>query len=313
MRWMAISLMIGGTAWGQATPAATPPVAIQASAAPAAADASGGTITGTVKAGTVPLPGVGVTATNTLTGKKYATTTDVTGAFAMAIPSNGRYVVKAELAAFANVTQEVLINAQGQNGGKAEQTVDLGMQLASRGEQQQPARTIANAARTGGATPGGRPVGGAGAGRAGGTTTAAATGRGAQTLNLEGGDSDLTEAGTGDLNEGAQLPSLSALGGDTMATDSVTVSGAMGQTNGFANLNEDDMRQRIQDAMANAQRQGVAPGDMARAVAGSLGGLGFGGGGGFGGGPGGGGFGGGGGRGGRGGGGGGGFRNFKAN
>ncbi len=121
-----------------------------------------------VKSGTVPLPGVGVTATNTLTGKKYATTTDVTGAFAMAIPSNGRYVVKAELAAFASVTQEVLINAQGQNGGKAEQVVDLGMQLASRVEQQQPARTIANAARTGGATPGGRTGGGAGAGRAGG-------------------------------------------------------------------------------------------------------------------------------------------------
>ncbi len=100
------------------------------------------------------------------------------------------------------------------------------------------------------------------------------------------------------------------------ATDSVTVSGAIGQTNGFANLNEDDMRQRIQDAMANAQRQGVAPGDMAQAVAGRWADLGLGAVG-FGGGPGGGGFGGGGGRGGggggRGGGGGGGFRNFNAN
>ena len=34
-----------------------------------AATATGGTITGTVKAGNVPLPGVAVTATNTLTGK----------------------------------------------------------------------------------------------------------------------------------------------------------------------------------------------------------------------------------------------------
>src|SRR5580704_11787522 len=146
-----------GAAGAVADPAQAP---AQAAAAPAVA--AGGTIRGMVKSGTVPLPGVGVTATNTLTGKKYATTTDVTGAFAMAIPSNGRYVVKAELAAFASVTQEVLINAQGQNGGKAEQTVDLGMQLASRVEQQQPARTIANAPRTGGATPGGRPGGGAG-------------------------------------------------------------------------------------------------------------------------------------------------------
>ena len=69
--------------------------------AAASSEASGGTITGTVKAGAVPLPGVSVTATNTLTGKKYATTTDINGSFAMAIPRNGRYVVKAELAAFA--------------------------------------------------------------------------------------------------------------------------------------------------------------------------------------------------------------------
>ena len=64
---------------------------------------------------------------------------------------------------------------------------------------------------------------------------------------------------------------LPHLAGIRRRRDSVTVSGAMGQTNGFANLNEDDVRQRIQDAMANAQRQGVAPGDMAQAVAGSLG------------------------------------------
>ena len=246
----------------------------QTTAAPAVA--AGGTIRGTVKSGTVPLPGVGVTATNTLTGKKYATTTDVTGAFAMAIPSNGRYVVKAELAAFASVTQEVLINAQGQNGGKAEQTVDLGMQLASRVEQQQPTRTIANAPRTGGATVAGR-TGGELGGRAGG---AVAAGRGVQSLSLEG-DGDLTEAGVGAARRRERRDAVAVACGDTTATDSVTVSGAMGQTNGFANLNEDDMRQRIQDAMANAQRQGVAPGDMSQAVAGSLGGLGFGGGGGL--------------------------------
>ena len=94
---------------------------------------------GTVKAGAVPLPGVCVTATNTLTGKKYATTTDVTGAFAMAIPRNGRYVVKAELAAFASETKEVLINAAGENGGKPEQVAEFGLQLASRVAQQEAA------------------------------------------------------------------------------------------------------------------------------------------------------------------------------
>ena len=88
-----------------------------------------------MKAGAVPLPGVGVTATNTLTGKKYATTTDVNGSFAMAIPRNGRYVVKAELAAFASETKEVLINAAGENGGKPAQVADFGLQLASRVQQ----------------------------------------------------------------------------------------------------------------------------------------------------------------------------------
>jgi len=56
-----------------------------------------------------------------------------------------------------------------------------------------------------------------------------------------------------------------------MATDSVTVSGQMGQTNGLANFNEDEVRQRIQDAVAQAQRQGGAAGDMANAVVGMLG------------------------------------------
>ncbi len=78
------------------TPAAEAPAAQTpaASAAPVVTAApQGGTIKGTVKASGVPLPGVAVTATNTLTGKKYATTTDIDGAFMMAVPRNGRYVV----------------------------------------------------------------------------------------------------------------------------------------------------------------------------------------------------------------------------
>ena len=84
------------------------------------------------EAGRVPLPGVAVTATNSLSGKKFTTTTDINGAYAMAIPRNGRYVVRVELAAFAAETAEVLLNAAGENGGKPDQTADFGMQLASR-------------------------------------------------------------------------------------------------------------------------------------------------------------------------------------
>src|SRR5579871_2259477 len=281
--------------WGQsAAQEQTPGPAAPAPAGPAPAQSTattpaGGTIKGMVKAGNIPLPGVGITATNTLTGKKYATTTDITGAFAMAIPRNGRYVVKAELAAFASDTKEVLINAAGQNGGKPEQVVEFGLQLASRVAQQQQQQASA-------------------AGTAAGNL-ASALGRGTQSLNVTGDAGEATDASAGSGNAGAQMPTLVGLGGgDTTATDSVAVSGQMGQTNGLANFSEDDIRQRVQDAIANAQRQGGAVGDMANAVAGMLGGM-MGGPGGFGGGPGGGG----GGRGGRGGGGGGGggFRGFN--
>jgi trimeric autotransporter adhesin len=283
IRWMAISLMMTGSAWGQ-TPAEQPAApAAQVTTAPVTNDASGGTIAGTVKAGAVPLPGVGVTATNTLTGKKYATTTDVNGSFTMAIPRNGRYVVKAELAAFATETKEVLINAAGENGGQPKQVAEFGLQLASRAQEQEARQAAA--------------------------TTSAGIARGVQALSVTGDGLDAADASanTGAENGGAQLPSLANLGGESAGADSVTVNGPIGQTNGLAGYSEDDVRQRIQDAIANAQRQGGAVGDMANNVAGMLGGLM--GGGGFGA-PGGGG--GGGGRGGRGGGGGGGaFRGFN--
>jgi trimeric autotransporter adhesin len=285
-----LSFLLGTTVWSQTPPAQVePPATAAAQSAPSpattTAEASGGTISGTVKAGTVPLPGVAVTATNTLTGKKYATTTDVNGAFAMAIPRNGRYVVKAELAAFAAGTQEVLINAAGQNGGKPAQVAVFVLQLASRAQEQE-ARQAAAAS--------------------------AGVARGVQALNVTGDGLDATDASTsGGSNAGAQMPTLSGLGGDAASADSVTVSGAQGQTNGLAGYSEDDIRQRVQDAIAQAQRQGGAAGDMANAVVGMLGGMmggqGFGG-------PGGGSAGGGGGgRGGRGGGGGGGggFRGFN--
>ena len=282
IQWMTVGLVLVGSAFGQATPDVQPVAPTVVQTPIAATEPSGGTITGSVKAGVVPLPGVSVTATNTLTGKKYATTTDVNGAFAMAIPRNGRYVVKAELAAFATETKEVLINAAGLNSGKAAQVADFGLQLTSRVQQEEERQTAA---------------------------TSAGAARGVQALSVTGDGSGAADASTGGGNSGTQMPSLAGLGGsDAAATDSVAVNGAMGQTNGLANYSEDDIRQRVQDAIAQAQRQGGAVGDMANQVAGMLGGMM--GGGGFGG-PGGGGAGGGG-RGGRGGGGGGGFRGFNS-
>ena len=299
---MAAAMLCGGALMAQ-TPAAVQPTpavqpaaavqsteAVQAPAAQATVVGQGGTIEGRVvagvagKGGGVPLPGVAITATNSLTGRKYATTTDIDGKYAMAIPRNGRYVVRAQLTGFADVTQEVVLNgvqseAANQGITIVPKATDFGLQLASRvaaAEVQQ--------------------AQGAGSGMQGGM----------QGLSLNAGG-DVADATTGTRNAGAALPTLSGMGDET--ADSVTVQGQAGGTNGLANFSEDEIRQRVQDAVAQARASGMIPqgGDPTNAIVGALGGMMGGGGGGFGGG----GFGGGGGRGGGGGFGSGAFRNFN--
>jgi hypothetical protein len=294
----------GQTALAQAAPAT--PVAPAAPATPAlpaeqappaaapsiAAAAQGGSIKGTVKASGVPLPGVAVTATNSLTGKKYATTTDVDGAFEMAVPRNGRYVVKTELTGFAAVTQEVMVNASSENGGKPVQVAEFKMDLAS--------RVTAEPAQTAGTTP----ATGVARGGAGGTTVArnggatpgaiARQGRTTQTLAVQGStDADSTDATATQSNAEAQLPTLASSGDQASASDSIAVTGQQGQINGLAGFSEDDLRNRIQDM----QRNGFSNGDIAGTLTGVMASGSFGPGGGpggpGGGGPGGGGFGGG--------------------
>ena len=240
---MAGALVAGEVGVAQEAPV-LPVAPRQTSAAPVST--GGGTIRGTVKAGNIPLPGVAVTATNTLTGKKYATTTDIDGVYAMTIPKTGRYVVKTELAAFASATNEVRITAEA-----ADQTAVFAMELASRATQTETAGTTALAGQI-----------------------AAALGRGTQALNMSG-DATLSDASAGEGNSGAALPSLGGLGGDTAgaATESVAVKGQMGQTNGLAGLSEDQLRQRIEDAVAQARQQGGASGDQVNAVVSMLGGM----------------------------------------
>jgi hypothetical protein len=171
------------------TPQAQPPAAPEAQQ-PVSTAATGGTIHGTVKDGNIPLPGVSVTASNSLTGKKYSTTTDVTGAYTLVIPQNGRYVLKTELSAFAPVTKDTLLNATAHD-----LTVDFSIMLASRAEQQEQQTNLAGAARQ-------------------------LLGGGAQSLNLQGAAADLIQAGAGGQDAGASLPSL-ASNSDFSSGDSV--------------------------------------------------------------------------------------------
>lgn len=286
-RLLAAATLLGCTglhARAQATPATEQLSPVQSAPAVTSAPATtqGGTIRGSVKAGVIPLPGVAVTASNTLTGKRYSTTTDVTGTFAMTIPRTGRYVVRAELAAFAPLTREVRITTEA-----VDQTAEFSLELASRAATR--ASTAEDSPITGSTI----------------RALAGALGRGTQSLSVTGGlaGEDTTASAQ---NSGTSLPSLGALGDAGGATESVAISGQAGQTNGLANFSEDEIRQRVTDAIDQARRQGGANGVQADAVVGMLGNMMAGPGGSFGGGGGRGGPGGGGGRGG-----GGGFRGFN--
>ena len=94
----------GSTNLGSTNPGSTS----QAASTPVIA---GGKLHGVVKSGNITLPGVTVTAQNTLTGKRYSTTTDIAGAWSMSIPQNGRYVIRTQFAAFAPGSQEAVLNA----------------------------------------------------------------------------------------------------------------------------------------------------------------------------------------------------------
>jgi len=283
-----------------ASPTAVPaPATADQTASPAAPATQGGSIHGVVvsgtpgKPGSIPLPGVAITATNTLTGKKYSTSTDVDGQFAMKIPRNGRYVVRVELAGFAAATQEVVLTGVEQQAAAqgitiAEKPMNFGMELASRAAAAEARQAAA--------------------------TSSATLAQGTQNLSLSAGG-DTTDVTAGGGNSGAAMPTLSGIAGSAEASnDSVTVSGQSGQMNGLAGLSQDDIQQRIQDRVAELRANGQlgAGGDPTDAIAGMLGSM-MGGGGPGDGGSGGGGRGGrgGGGGGGRGGGGSGAFRNFN--
>src|ERR1039458_468089 len=273
--------------WPQA-PATQPPPS-QAPSSPAVPTASsspdsvtGGTLHGVVKSGTIPLPGVSVTAQNTLTGKRYSTTSDITGAWQMKIPLNGRYVIRTHLAAFAGGSQEAVLNATSHDP-----TVNFELILASRQAtlDQQQASQQSNVAAAVGQLVGNSP-------------------ENLTLLNTLAADTD-TGAGTAGVS-GAALPSIA--GNSDFSDESVAITGQAGQVSALAGIDVD----RVRDAIQSIQVQGGLNGQSGDGGHGGLFG-GYGGGGGFGGG--GGGFGGGGGGfGGRGGGGGGGvgnLRNFK--
>jgi hypothetical protein len=273
---MGICMAGGLAAWAQAPgqnpapPSAPAASASEAAAVPPVQPTTGGRLHGQVKSGSTPLPGVTVTAQNTLTGKRFSTTSDITGAWSLTLQQNGRYVIRTQFAAFAQVSQEAVLNA-----ASHDQTVNFELLLASRAAEQERRQ------------------------EQGSQTTAAQAiqqlaGSGVQNLSLmsaleAGTDTQSGAAGAG----GAALPSIA--GNSDFSGDSVSISGQAGEVSPLAGLDMD----RIRDAIETMRAQGGGPGggNFTGGGGGLFGGGGLGGPGGFGGGRGGFGGGGGGGRG----------------
>ena len=271
---VAAGILVAGGLSALAQSPATPPVAPapatsapapQAPAAQVPASSvpvvTGGKLHGVVKSGNIPLPGVTVTAQNTLTGKRFQTTTGITGAWQMTIPQNGRYVIRTQFAAFAQGSQEAVLNATSHD-----QAVSFELMLASRAAQQaqreeqgtqdsQAAQAIRQLAASG-----------------------------AQNLSLMsalGGDTD-TQAGPSGLSgsSGAALPSIA--GNSDFGGDSVAITGQAGAVSPLAGLDMDRIRDAIETVRSQMGGSGGNFGGGLFGGGGVLGGGLFGGGGGFG-------------------------------
>ncbi len=197
------------------------------------------------------MPGVTVSAANTLTGQKVVTSTGDDGSYALHLTANGRYVVRAEMAAFAATTHEVVINAENRSA-----RVDLELVLLSRAQQQQQT-----------------------AERQQQRAAAALPNRGFQSLAVM-----QSELGAGSENggfnaadqgapAGLQVPGMSA----EAATESVSITGNTANA-GWSTLSSEELRQRVQEMRDQ-------PGGLFGGGSGGFGGGPGGGRGGFGGGP----------------------------
>lgn len=241
---LAVGILVCGSAaaWAQNQAQATTTVV------PLAEGAAGGRLHGIVRSGKIPLPGVTVTAQNTLTGKRYSTVSDIHGAWSMTIPLDGRYVVRTEFAAFAPVSEEALLNAAGRD-----RTMDFQLILASRAAQveQQQAR------------------------RQGGQAFQQMGDNGAESLTLLNAMGDGADAGGGAVGDaGAALPSAAT--DSSFSDESVAVSGQAGQVSPMAGVDIGELRDRMQAMRAQNGGREVRGGVM---IGGPLGGGPFGGGG----------------------------------
>jgi trimeric autotransporter adhesin len=195
---------LGSLAWGQNSA----PTNASAASAPASCE-----ITGKVTTGSIPLPGVSITASNSLTGKKSVGSTELDGTYVLEVGPKGRYVIRAEFAAFATATSEVVVNAE-----NCHPKINVAMTLLSRVQR-------APATQAGGDDEDdSQAVSGQG--------NAVASQRGFQNLGLSmdaSGATGLSQNGGSSDTSAQGMPSASFV--NEGATESVAVAGSGAQSN----------------------------------------------------------------------------------
>lgn len=221
------------------------PASVAGQVSAAKVPSSVGAIHGTVSTGRIPLPGVRITATDSLTGKTYTAATSSIGGYSMNLPQNGRYIVRVQFTVFAPVEKEALLSTSSES-----QQIDFSLVLASQVAEREKHEQKLGSARE-------------------------YSGQAAETLSLAGSATNLIAAAAGGGNSGAQLPGI-AENGD-FASASVAVSGENGETNPFAGLNADQIRKEIQQDKSESAVTGTpeapATGRMGRGMGGGGGRL----------------------------------------
>jgi hypothetical protein len=193
------------------------------------------TIHGIVKSGNMPIPGAGVSATNTATKDQINTSTDVDGSYSLRVPADGHYSVRVQMAAFSASTREVALDA-----GHPDVLMNFELILLSRAHEvpNEPQRQ-ANAGR-----------------------------RGFQNLSVFQSEAGQDTGGSSMADiapSGMPVPGAAQNG----ATESVAVSG--NTTNSFNAMSADEMQQRFADARQQGGGFGSGGGFGGGAAAGARG------------------------------------------
>jgi trimeric autotransporter adhesin len=171
-----------------------------------------GTIRGIVKSGNTPIPGAGVSISVPSSSAIISAWTDVDGSYSAAVPVYGTYTVRVQMIAFANSSQEVVVDASHKN---VQANFELTLLSRTRQETPQTRRQVGQSAQ-----------------------------RGFQNLSILQSmtGQDTSAPGNDVVPAGMPVPGIDP----NSATESIAVSG--NTVNSFNEINSEELQQRINDA-----------------------------------------------------------------